>query len=224
MKIVNIGFGICAFMALTACTTTAPVIPVAVTEIAGKTCSDAPDLSAAVTLAPTKKRTDHFVNTLMDNAKACINIDGKPANYIVYLLPNFPDNHTITIGGLQEELRTFAPIISVLDKDGKTTRAITEDRLSVLGNVYGISIRPTVNDRYILVTSNPKLVGTSTSTHETRIAVSTGYSYNPATYGGTTYNQYRGVEAKAIRTFSHEGTIGVTVQALKGKIGLPEEK
>lgn len=209
---------------LASCATTAPIIPIPVTDISSKTCSDTPDLASALALTPPKKRTDHFVNTIVDSTKACVKIDGKPANYVVYTLPNFPDNHTITIGGLQEQLRTFAPIISVLDKDGKVSRAITEDRLSVLGNTYGISIRPSANDKYILVTSNPILVGKEVSTHETRIAVTTGYSYNPATYGGTSYNQYHGVEGKALRTYSHEGTIAVTVQALKGKIGLPDEK
>jgi hypothetical protein len=222
MKAVNIVLGLSALCTIGACATTPVVIPPAVTEITGKTCVQAPDLTTAVALAPPKKRADHFVNTVVDNTKSCLNIDGKAANYIVYSLPDFPDNHTITLGGVQEQLRTFAPIISILDKDGKTTRAITDDRLSVLGNVYGISVRPAVTDKYILVTSNPLLVGKETSTHETRIAVSTNYAYNP--YGGTTYNTYRGVEAKANRTFSHEGTIGVTVQALKGKIGLPDEK
>ena len=217
---------ICTLVLLQACATPTPPPPPpqAVVSLGDKVCSDTISLDGAISLTPAKKMHDYSVITEVDAAKKCLNLNGVSGNYVVYSLPSNPDNHTITIGGALDTYRTFAPIISLLDESGKITRTFSDDRYTFLGGIYGVQLRPGQKEKYILVMSNPKLVGTKTEALETRIAVSNGYAYNPSTGYGNSYNTYHGYEKSASRTFSHEGAVAVTIQAIKGKIGLPDEK
>lgn len=211
---------------LQACATPTPPPPPpqAVVSLGDKVCSSTASIEGAITLTPLKKMHDYSTYTEIDSSKKCLTINGVSGNYVVYALPASPDNHTITIGGALETYRTFAPIVSLLDETGKVTRTFSDDRYTVLGGIYGVQLRPGQNEKYILVMSNPRLVGTKTEALETRIAATGGYAYNPSTGYGTSYNTYHGYEKSASRTFSHEGSVSVVIQAIKGKIGLPDEK
>lgn len=213
-----------AFALLAACTTTPPVPPKsAVLTLDGKNCEAQISVDNNLSLTPPKKAIMHEVSTEINIGSKCVETDGQKANYIVYAIPAAPQNHTITIGGSLDVLRTFAPDVSILDMNGKVSRTFAPDQYAYLGHIYGVQFRPGENDRYILVKSDPKLVGVEKSALETRVNVSTGYAAGVGGYG-TTYNTYTGTEAKKSRVFSHEGLISVTIQAVKGKIGLPDEK
>jgi len=210
-------------LVLQACATVpAAPPPVAVVDISGKTCVGEPSLAAAISLTPIKKNAYFAVSTQVDSAKPCLTAGGESGNYVVYALPEHGDNHTLTVGGVQEVLRTFAPSVSLLDAEGKVTRTFTDDRYAVLGNILGIQFRPTAAEKYVLVQSNPHMVGKSVNTFETRINYTQGYAATP--YAGYSYQTAHGTEGKHERVFSHEGYVSVTIQAIAGKIGLPDEK
>jgi hypothetical protein len=208
---------------LQACASAPPPPPpsVAVLTLSNKTCTKDPVLKDAISLTPADKKSQYEISTLVDAGKPCLTSDNTSSNYVVYALPEHGDNHVITVGGVQEPLRTFAPSVSLLDADGKVTRAFADDRFAVLGNTLGVQFRPTPQERYILVHSNPVLVGKSISTVETRL--NTGMGYAPATpyHYGYSYQTERGVEGKHDRVYSHEGYVSVIVQAIKGQIGTP---
>ena len=210
---------------LQACAST-PVAPppVAVTAISGKTCTAEPSLKDAISLTPPEPKTLFEVSTLVDGAKPCLTVGAAQSNYVVYAIPEHGDNHTITVGGVQEEIRTFAPSVSLLDADGKVVRAFADDRFAILGNILGVQFRPAPQERFILVSSNPAMIGKSVNTLETRINTGSGYVAPTAYSYGYSYQTVRGAEGKHTRVFSHEGHVSVTVQAIKGKIGLPDEK
>jgi hypothetical protein len=212
--------------ALSACATTTPTPPaVSVLEIVGKTCTEKPSLSTAIALVPKKKPQPTFLEeTKIGPTAACVTRNGKPSNYVVYQLPNSPQNHTITIGGLKETLRAFAPSISVLDGNGAVVRDFPKDRLTNFGSTFAVQFRPSEQARYILVQSDSELVGTVMSAFETNIVSSTNYAYNPATYTTAGYQTVRGQEGGTTRSFSHEGIVSVYIQAVTGKIGLPDAK
>ncbi len=225
VKLFKLGTSIASLLLLQACTTKPPEPPKeAVLNISGKNCDADISIKNTISLTPTKKNVFYQTATLVNSSSPCVKREGIDRNYLVYVLPNFEQNHTITIGGTQEVLRTFAPSISTLGNDGKAIRVFTDDRLATLGNIKGVQFRPIEGEKYILVESNPKLVGVKLDTLETRIAISNGYAYNPAVGYGSSYQTQHGFEAKQSRQYSHEGYIEVTVQAVKGKIGLPDEK
>ncbi|MFN3229761.1 MAG: hypothetical protein ACK41P_07920 [Asticcacaulis sp.] len=217
--------GVLALLLVSGCASTPPPAPLMATvSLSTEGCLAAPLLTDAISLTPTKKQAFQVVSTLVDASKPCLTENAETSRYVVYQLPDSSDNHTVTVGGRQEEIRTFAPMIRLLDNDGKVTRQFDEDRLAIFGNILGVQFRPQAKERYILVLSNPKLVGKEIKTFETRLSATQGYAFNPATGYGNSYQTLHGVENKASRVYSHEGFVDVTVQAIKGKIGLPNEK
>lgn len=225
MKLSNLSLLAAPALLLAACATTPPAPPPeAVTAITGKTCEATPSLVGAIPLTPPKPNAYFALTTPVDAKKPCVQTGEVSSNYVVYALPAHAENHTITVGGVQEPVRTFAPSVSLLDADGKVTRTFPDDKFATYGDMLGVQFIPQATERYILVTSNPALVGQSVHTFETRVNVS--YGYTPATaysYGGS-YSQMHGSEGGHNRTFSVEGTISVTVQAASGKIGAPDAK
>jgi hypothetical protein len=220
MKRLNIALVAAPILVLQACASTPPAPPpAAVVTLSDKTCTKDPVLKDAITLTPTDKKSQYEVSTLVDATKPCLTANNASSHYVVYAIPQNGDNDVITVGGVQEPLRTFAPSVSLLDADGKVTRAFTDDRFAVLGNTLGVQFRPTAQDRYILVYSNPALVGKSVSTVETRINTGSGYTA-PTRYSyGYSYQTERGFEGKHDRVYSHEGYVSVIVQAMTGQIG-----
>jgi hypothetical protein len=209
---------------IAACTTTPPTPPAAaVTQISGKTCASAPVLSNALTLVPKRAAPTNNVVTDVGSASGCLSKDGKLSNYVVYALPANPENHTLTVGGQKEALRAFAPRVSLLDSDGGVVRTFEKDRLTNFGTTFSFQFRPSPQARYILVQSEPDMVGTVMSSFETTIVSNTAYAANPYGYGGT-YTTQSGQEGSRTRSFSHEGKVVVYIQAVNGKIGLPENK
>ena len=225
MKLSRLFIAVAPVLLLQACASTPPPAPPsAVLSITGKTCTSEPSLKDAISLTPVKAKAYYAVSTLVDAGKPCLVAGDASSNYVVYALPAHGENHTVTVGGVEEAIRTFAPSVSLLDADGKVTRAFADDRFATYGNILGVQFVPQPQERYILVSSNPALVGKAVNTFETRIA--TSYGYTPATaysYGGS-YSTQHGMEGAHNRVFSHEGYVSVTIQAATGKVGLPDAK
>lgn len=210
---------------VSACSTTPPPPPpLAVSEITGKTCTDKPDLTKALAMTPKRKAQWHSIATDVDAMSPCLNLEGKPSNYVLYTLPAAPSNHTLTIGGAYEVLRILGPLVSVLNADGQPIRTFTADRFANVGNTFGVQFRPSDDARFVLVQTNPQSAGVEVKAFETQLISQTNYSYNPYNYGTTSYTTQYGREGATVRKFSHEGVVSVTIQAVAGKIGLPNEK
>ena len=209
---------------VTACSTTPPPPPpLAVAEINGKTCTDKPDLTKAISMTPKRKAQFHTIATNVDAQSACLTLDGKSSNYVVYALPEVPSNHTLTIGGAYEAMRILWPLVSVLNAEGQPIRSFPAERVTNVGSTLGVQFRPSDEARFILVQTNPQSAGVEVKAFEVQLISETNYAYNPYNYGGTYTTQY-GREGATVRKFSHEGVVSVTIQAVAGKIGLPNEK
>jgi hypothetical protein len=209
---------------VSACSTTPPPPPpMAVAEITGKTCTDKPDLTKAIAMTPKRKAQLHNISTNMDAQSPCLNLDGKPSNYVVYALPEVPSNHTLTIGGAYEAMRILWPLVSVLNAEGQPIRSFSAERVANVGSTLGVQFRPADEARFVLVQTNPQSAGLEVKAFETQLITQTNYAYNPYNYGGSYTTQY-GWEGATVRKFSHEGVVSVTIQAVAGKIGLPNEK
>jgi hypothetical protein len=215
--------GLTLLMAASGCTTTPPEPPpAAVLSIVGKTCAATPSLANAHSLTPKKKETVYSFDRDINASSPCVLIDGQASNYAIFELPSSPQNHTLTVGGQKQELRTLAPLVSILDGQGGVLRTFASDRFTNLGTSWAVQFRPTEQARYVMVRSDPGKVGTEVTSVEVGMTSSQNYMYNAA--GGASYTTVRGFEGAAKRVFSHEGKVTMFVQAVSGKIGLPEAK
>ena len=140
-------------------TTPPPPPPQAVSEITGKTCTDKPDLTKAIAMTPKRKAQWHSIATNVDGLSPCLNLDGKPSNYVVYALPSAPSNHTLTIGGLYEAFRILGPLVTVLNADGQPIRTFSAERFANVGSTFGVQFRPSDDARFVLVQTNPQSAG-----------------------------------------------------------------
>jgi hypothetical protein len=208
---------------LGACVSDVPPPAIPVVEIIGKSCTETPSRALPVALTPKRKAATSNVVSVVGPTSPCTKVDGKASNYVVFELPATPQNHTLTVGGAKESLRAFAPSVSILDGNGATLRSFPKDRLTNFGTTFSVQFRPSPEARYVLVQSDPALVGTVMSAFETNIVTNTNYAYNPYNGGGS-YTTVQGREGGTTRSFSHEGSVVVYIQAVTGKIGLPDDK
>jgi hypothetical protein len=210
-----------AAFAAACATTEPPPPPQPVLAIAAeRTCDADIKIDAARPLTPPKPRAEDTIIASFDASTACIERDGAKLNYVVFKLPDFAVNHTLTVGGANEALRTAAVSVSMLDATGAVKRSFGRDKVMTYGAIRGVQLRPGADEAFVLVMSDPETVGKVRTGVETAIAVSPNYAYNSVTGGGS-YNTQRGFETNASRTYSFEGTVVVKIVALTGKIGAP---
>ena len=193
--------------------------PKAVTDLSGKVCDSKVSLVDAIALTPKKAKAWQDIFTQVTAETPCIGEADASANYVVYALPDHGPNHVITIGGLNQVQRTLAPKVMLLDWNGEVTRAFGSDKFQYHGENYSVQFRPSEDDRYILVETDPELVGETETGFETRLVMGQGTVATPT--GSASYTTYSGREGATWRTFSHEGVVSVRIQAVNGKIGQP---
>jgi hypothetical protein len=212
-----------ATLMVAACATTPTPPAEPVLTLGDKVCATSVGLAAPVAMTPAKgKPAMHVFGHPVTAATPCLSLDGKSGNHVVFALPARPDNHTITIGGLQEPLRTLAPRVAILDGAGAVIRTFEADRFSNVGSSHAVQFRPAPEARFVLVTTDPDLVGKVVTGFEQSLTVGSGYVATPT--GGGAYTTYGGRESATRRVYSHEGVVQVVVQAVTGKIGQPEAK
>lgn len=175
-------------------------VPPAVTSYAAVACAATPDLARAVAL-PAGKPRGEVVRTLVDAATPCLDVAGFRTPYIVYAIPAAA-NRMIDVGGAVEAARAFPPAISILGADGQPLRTLGSDQIYPRGDRVSAQFIPRDGERYILVTVDPALVGTSYN------SVATGVS---TTYLGTLGSWTSGVDETVSRGRSYYGAVLATV-------------
>lgn len=169
-------------------------------------CPAAPDLMTAASLTPGSERDLFFVSRTVDDTTPCWTGGTQAAPYVVFEVPAEYADKTITVGGRLESQRIFAARVLTLDADGAPVREFASDDFFFRQGIHSVQFRPREQERYILVTSNPDLVGQSYSSIQ--IGVNSG-----ATYAAGAYVSYNiGTEQGAERVFSHDGIVSVIVQ------------
>ena len=208
---------------LAACETTPPPPPPsAVLDIAeDKVCDETVDLIAAQPLMPKKAKKWYDEGHLFNAGTSCLRFNDANVNYMVFELPAHASNHVITVGGAKNGIRTLAADISILAETGEIVRTFGREKYMNIGGRYGVQFRPLEGEKYVLVTTNPELVGEEIRAMETKLLKGSGYIAG-TTGAGASYTTYSGAENITRRTYSHEGVLSFRVQALSGKIGLPE--
>ncbi len=185
-------------LALNACATP---VPPAVTSYTAVACASAPDLARAVAL-PAGKPRGEVVRTAVDGTTPCLDVAGFKTPYVVYAIPTLA-NRMIDVGGAIEAARAFPPAVSILGADGQPMRTLPANQFYHRGDRVSVQFIPQEGERYILITVDPALVGTSYS------AVATGVS---VTYIGVGINSWTsGVDETVSRGRSYHGAVLATV-------------
>lgn len=203
------------------CATVTPAPPAPpVVEMSAEHCDSEARLDNATPLTPEKPRAWQDVRTVVGVTTPCLLLEGgRQAHYVVFVLPAHGPNHVITVGGAQEGLRILAPAVTTLDESGRRLRTFPAEKYMILGDAFAVQFKPADGEKYLLVSTDPDLVGKTRAGVEQRIAAGTGSSYNAATGYAGTYTTYAGSESLASRTFSHEGVVSARIQAVSGNIG-----
>jgi hypothetical protein len=195
-----------AIAVLSACATVE--IPPAVTDIASRACATSVDLTKAAPLAPPKpdEARQFTVTAKVDSSFPCVEIDGAKATFALFSMPAEPTQKTITVGGVFEAVRIFAPIVQTLDANGSPLRIFDGDDFLVRGALYSAQFRPRTEEAYILVRSAAGLAGGKND--QIRMGINSTSTFVPGV-GAISINT--GGDTAASRTFSHEGVVQVIV-------------
>lgn len=187
-----------------ACVTDQPPPLLTLTE---SVCAATPDLSAA---HPVLIKTDSPAKVAMDHGTACLQPSGGARRlYAVFRLPtSAAEPFSLSVTSVARGLGVFAPYLVLLDENGVERRVIPHDRFLFRGNTLQAGFRPLPGETYLLVASDPEVVGQQTTGivgHVQATPVSTGYS---------TFMIYTGTEATRSVTRAHSGIITVAANPL----------
>ncbi|MFN3725171.1 MAG: hypothetical protein ACK4SZ_02585 [Allosphingosinicella sp.] len=190
-------FGLALVASVAACTTPEPAAPVL--RYSGVGCHTAPNLATALPL-PAAKRAGESVRTPVDATTPCLSLSSAPSPYLVFAMPR--DAHRLVeVGGAIEAARVFPPSVTILDGNGATLRTFAPTQYQNRGDRYSVQFIPQDGERYILVTVDQSLVGTSYE------AVATGTT---TSYIGTGY-WTSGIDRTVSRSRSYHGAVVATV-------------
>ncbi|MEM7640372.1 MAG: hypothetical protein AAF269_15060 [Pseudomonadota bacterium] len=196
--------------------------PSAVLDISAKSCGPSIDLEDWIALQPEKKRKQHSVVVPVNSEAPCFTSETGNRNYALMKLPDHgKDELVITIGGYKEAVRTLAASVTILREDGSLRRAFEDGDYMSRSNARAIQFRPREQDHFILVETDPAMVGDAVSTVAQNLTSRQNSVYAGGGYTAS-YSTLRGSETSSHRTYSHEGAVLVRMQALSGHIGIPE--
>jgi len=190
-------FGLALVGSLAACTTPEPPAPVL--RYSGIGCHAAPDLATAIPL-PAAKRTGESVRTPVDGTTPCLALSSATSPYLVFAMPQ-PTHRLVEVGGAIEAVRVFPPNVTTLDANGAVLRTFAPTQYQNRGDRYSVQFIPQEGERYILVTVDQSLVGTSYD------AVATGTT---TTYFGSG-SWTSGIDRTVSRSRSYHGAVVATV-------------
>lgn len=204
MRVLLTSAALLASSALAGCAT-APAIPGPLAAYDRTDCAAAPNLASAVALKPEKPKVLHQVNTPVGMTTQCITWAGKATPYVVYVLPEGIDTKVFDVGATVEAMRIFAPEVTTLDANGAPVRTFARNRYQYRGALYSVQFEAKPEERYVMVTAAPELVGKPYS------SIAIGTSTTTVYTGFGTASWTSGTDTQLSRTFSYDGMAQATV-------------
>jgi hypothetical protein len=208
---VRIGVAAVCFVALSGCATTRESVPARL-DLSSATCASDVSLAGAAVLVGEKqgaKEAPLKATVRIGDTAPCVDQSGQRSTYQVFALPG-GDGLMITVVSVPLGGTLFSPRLQMRDEAGAVTREVGRDVfLFGAGNTLQLQLRLRAGERYAVVLSDPKTVGTSV----TNISAGTSASGVPVGTGGYV-PIFTGHENSAKLTFAHNGEIVVLVSAI----------
>lgn len=187
------------------CATTATPPSTAVLGYDRADCGEEADLSAALSLTPSKEKAVHLVSAVVDSTSPCMMTPRGSSPVVLFAVPTDIGDKTFTVGGAVEPLRILSPEVATLDRDGQVVRSFPADQYLYRGTVFSVQFRPRAEEAFIRVSVDPDRVGREYDS----IAVGVNYSSVSTPYGAALIGA--GTENRSNRTFSYEGSVQVVI-------------
>lgn len=200
---------VCA-VALSGCATVRESVPARL-DLSSATCPSEVSLAGAVALASEKqgaKDAPLKATARIGDTAPCVDESGLRSTYQVFSLPG-GDGLMITVVSVPLGGTLFSPRLQLRDGTGLMTRDVGRDMfLFGGGNTLQLQLRLRAGERYAVVLSDPKTVGTSVTN------IATGTSMTGVPVGTGFVPIYTGHENSANLTFAHNGEVVVIVGAV----------
>jgi hypothetical protein len=182
--------------------------PPPITDLSSRQCAAAPDLAKANALAwDAKKETTQDAE--ISEATPCMKGASGVALYVVYALPQTDAAYVIGVASPAQGSTLFAPHVMLLASDGSIKREYSGKQLEFHGDGLGVRVRNHSDEAYLVVASDPTVVGSAT----TRINEATQVSYGSTGYA--TYQVHTGSESQDTYNYAHNGKVVVTLTPIE---------
>lgn len=190
---------------LSACTTTKAPEPVLTLLLDGRACAREPDLTTARALA---LATNKAITVAVDEKMPCLSDSiGDPSVYAVFSLPQAMEEFLVSVTSMPQGQTLFAPRVMMVDENGRVMREVPRDVFVFHGPALYLGLRARQGERYLVVASDPKVVGQQVSHIQSATQSNT---YGAVTSAGGFYvNINTGSETTNDYTYAHNGSIVV---------------
>jgi hypothetical protein len=193
---------------------TAPPPPSPIVDLGTRQCPSVPDLAHPLALAFDPKE-EKETTTPIGADTPCLQGDAGNSLYVVYVFPDTSVPYTVTVASNLLGGTMFAPRVVLYGEDGTPRRTFAGQDIVFRGTALSVLFRVHADERYLVVESDPRIVGrTSSEIREaTMTRGATAYGRGYAIY----YQIHTGSDTTLGFTYAHNGSLTVTLTPLPAK-------
>jgi hypothetical protein len=191
-----------AVLVLSGCASPPPPI----VGVEGRDCASVPEFGGAheLRLAP-----GNAVTVDLDQNTPCWQAsDGGKSAYVMFALPDSIEPYLVTVTSPAIGQAIFAPRLLMLDGLGNTQRTMPRDSFTFHGSSLYLGIRAYPGEKYLLVASDPKVVGQQVS------QLREGTQATTSSSGGVYFTIHTGFETNQSFTYALNGRIIVSAEPI----------
>lgn len=192
---------------LIGCAKAGPPPPEPTVSLGARSCVSEPDLSTAQQVVLDEEKETKIT---LDAYSACWESpDRKRGVYAVFSLPSSSGAaYLISITSEPLGKGLFAPRVLMLDAKGRETREISRDKFVNHGAALYVGIRSHPGEEYLIVVSDPDMVGKQVSQIQGAVNAST------VSTGTGAFNVYTGSESTKTYTLALNGVVSVKARPI----------
>lgn len=174
--------------------------------ITAQNCVATPALSLAL---PVLLKADTPTKATLDDTTACLQPAGQsPRLYAVFSLPQASVPYFLSVSSQIRGRGVLAPYVVLLDGTGTVRREISHDNFMFRGSSLYTAFHPQVGEQYLLVASDPNVIGQKSSgivgvVQTTTVATGTGF-----------FMMNTGRESTQTLTRAHGGVVEVAAELI----------
>lgn len=180
-------------------------------RIADRHCTPHPNFAAASTIAYDTSRRRGEADTRITASSACFADRAGPSLYAVYRLPSLPVAYLIRVASMPEGAALLAPRVLLYGPDGTLKRRLSGRRVVFRGDALSVIFRSHIEERYLVVASDPTVIGHQISRIEDTVQGGAAYVYPYVVAVNT------GADVTVNNVLSYNGRITVSLRTLSAR-------
>ncbi len=184
------------------------VEPPPLLSLSNRRCEANPNWAAASTIAydPSKHRGD--ASAEITSASACFEDAVGQSLYAVYRLPSLPATSLVRVESTPQGQTLMAPRVLLYGPHGRLKRQLSGSRVVFRGSALSVIFRSHADERYLVVASDPAVVGHAIARIRDAVQGSAIYAYPYIV------PVYTGADATVKNVLSYNGRVTVALRAL----------